>query len=130
MGIKWEHRYEHLDHLPEYVLFSLARNEAAPVEFRRTALEIMVSKGFKSAENPIFRGLGLDFEVIEVPEIVPVQEESGPLKASVTTETLYGNKIIDNKESFLTVDTFNDPPYLGEDYVNRDFQKVETDDAN
>ena len=151
MSIKWEDRYEQLGHLPEFALYSLATNEAASLKYRRTALEIMVQKGYKSAENPIFRGLGLEFEHIEVPEpfveagltaeypeitdrvsnvegdLLPsfngnLPYGTGSLKASVTTATMFGQPdVIENWH--IAVEEDVNPSKIDE---TQDFQKMDT----
>jgi len=45
-------RYAHLAELPESILLDLARNEACPLEYRLTAVEIMRSKGFSKVNHP------------------------------------------------------------------------------
>lgn len=45
-------RYEHLQFLTESVLLDLARNDACPLEYRLTAVEIMRSKGFSKVNHP------------------------------------------------------------------------------
>ena len=45
-------RYDHLQELPESILLDLARNEACPLEYRLTAVEIMRSKSFPKVNHP------------------------------------------------------------------------------
>lgn len=115
----WNDRYDHLKYLPESILFDLARNDAAPPEYRLTAVEIMLKKGFKRANHP---ELARFVEIIEQEKeefkasIPPVEHESeveidhkqdsepsksdtpveirevntGAPSASVTTATMFG----------------------------------------
>lgn len=107
-------RFEHLLHLPEHVLFDqIARNDAAPMEYRLTAVEIMVKKGYKKANHPDlarFREV-LDAEKEEFGErkIPNLENEnevlepiSGPPAASVTTATMFGSPKVDfqNPQTF------------------------------
>jgi len=68
----WNDRYDHLKYLPESILFDLARNDAAPAEYRLTAVEIMLKKGFKKAKHP---------ELARFVEII--EEENEDLKVAV-----------------------------------------------
>lgn len=43
---------DNLKHLPEDILFDLARNESAPIENRKAAVSIMLRYGFKKALRP------------------------------------------------------------------------------
>jgi hypothetical protein len=45
-------RYEHLQFLTESILLDLARNEACPLEYRLSVVEIMRQKGFKKVNHP------------------------------------------------------------------------------
>jgi hypothetical protein len=115
MGIKWEDRYEQLGHLEESQLLHLARNEAASVEYRYTAVEIMLKKGFQAVNHPDLVGLKAQIsdksEPVEVEhesEIAPVGEESGPLKASVTTETLFSDNNVQKMDDFTPANEAQD----------------------
>lgn len=68
----WDDRYAHLNHLPEHILFDLARNDAAPSEYRLTAVEIMLKKGFKKAKHP---------ELARFAEII--EQENEDFKAAI-----------------------------------------------
>lgn len=87
MPIKWEDRYDHLNHLPESQLFDLARNESADVEFRQCAVEIMRKKGYTKSNHPEIAHLSDEpFVQLELP-FDTIQD---PMTCGVTTETMFG----------------------------------------
>lgn len=86
-----------IKHLPGHILLDLARNEAAPRNMRKAAVELLVANKYPQANHPEVRLFLLEIEDenrarAEVQDIVETaaetQIESGPFKASVTTETL------------------------------------------
>jgi hypothetical protein len=112
MPIKWEDRYEQFDSLGESQLLHLARNESASVAFRAMAVEIMLKKGYSSVNHPELAGFLAELspkivieELEHEPEldlgtepITPIsthfEPESGPFKASVTTESLQKPEVV------------------------------------
>lgn len=95
MGFKWEHRFELFDSLGETQLFHLARNEAAPVENRLFAVEMLLKKGYQSAKHVDLRGLVVEVEKANgpiegpiTPESTAIEADFGAPSASVTTKTL------------------------------------------
>jgi hypothetical protein len=119
MGIKWEDRFEQLGHLEESQLLHLARNEAASVEYRLTAVEIMLKKGHNSVNHPdlvsLKRQITDKSEPIEVEhesEIAHVEtseeDNSGPFKASVTTETLFSDDNVQKIDEFTPANEAQD----------------------
>jgi hypothetical protein len=90
-GIRWEDRYDNFKDFPEHVLFSLARNESCPLEYRRFVHSLMVEKGYKSAEHPIFRELGYEVVETETEPVIAEEPSAGPLKAGFTTANFFGH---------------------------------------
>ena len=102
----FEQREAHLGHLPEQILFDLARNEAAPREWRKAAVEIMLDKNFVKVNHPELawfvseiqqaRSARQDVEaVVETAIEAPLPEANTP-SASVTTATLQQPEIVRN----------------------------------
>jgi hypothetical protein len=113
-------RFDHLFQLPESILLDLARNEACPLEYRLTAVEIMRSKGFSKVNHPDLAQLLAHIEEEEdqfgaskkahfgskntIPEsktdpispiLVEKAKESSPPSASVTTTTMFARPEIE-----------------------------------
>ena len=92
----WDDHNRHLQHLPDQVLFSVARNDCADRGYRRHAVEILVTRKSHYAKNPELADLVAELE-IELDGIEfehPVQRGPGPLVASVTTDTLQANDVV------------------------------------
>lgn len=98
MATKSEDRYEQLGHLGDDQLLHIARNESAIHDYRVTAVEILKQRNSPKAnhpEVPVVDGFP-EVGVYPLPEVAHESEiESGPLKASVTTETMFGVQKMD-----------------------------------
>lgn len=105
MGFKWEHRFDLFDGLGETQLLHLARNEAAPVENRLLAVEIMLKKGYQSVKHVDLRDLVAQLDHLKIDPITPVLTQETPNlgapSASVTTLTMSEDPVfvhfLDNK---------------------------------
>lgn len=102
----YEQRHEQFGHLPGHILYSLAANESAEWRFRKAAVELLLELKSDLANKPELAVLLAEVKTDryakdEVTDIVETaiesslddhksaeNEESGPHKASVTTETL------------------------------------------
>jgi hypothetical protein len=85
----WDDRFEHLQHLPPFVLLNLARNESATRDYRRFAVELLVNKKSELVKHPDVAPFLLELKV----ELAGIEFEQpdhggGALIASITTETL------------------------------------------
>ena len=82
-------RCDHLGHLPSYILRDLARNDAAPREWRKAAIELMLDKGYKEVNHPDLLGLLVEVQhQREAKEEVQAIVESaieGPLEDHAVT---------------------------------------------
>src|SRR5690242_4549031 len=99
----FDQRNEQLGHLPAQILLALARNEAATREWRKAAVQMMMDKNF-DVSHPDLSLLVLEIKAEqdakqEVQAIVeaaaetdmdaePGEPESGPFKASFTTDSM------------------------------------------
>lgn len=93
----FEQRYEHIGHLPGPILRDIARNESAPREWRKAAIELMLDKGCPEANHPDFLSLLLEVKsqreakdevqsIVESAIEAPLDDAPGPFKASFTTK--------------------------------------------
>ena len=81
---------------PDSVLRDLARNECAPHDQRKLAVEILVNRGSTYARNadllPFVAELAVELDGIELDHPAPPPEDTpGPLRASVTTKTMFAD---------------------------------------
>jgi hypothetical protein len=95
---------EQISHLPGEVLFSLARNESASLDFRKAAIQLMLEKDCRQVNAPelallvseVKRGQDAKLEVEAIVESAIEQEIPGPFRASVTTKTMQQPDFIRN----------------------------------
>lgn len=86
----WDDRNAHLIPLPDHILFDVARNDAADRSYRRHAVEILVNRKSPRVKHRDLADLVAELEI----ELDGIEFEygkpsgSGPLVASVTTETM------------------------------------------
>jgi hypothetical protein len=146
IGINFGDRERNFGHLPEQHLFHIAVNESAIYEYRLYAVEVMLAKGYKSADKPELAALRAvvlkdkgSSEAIEaakrnaaearlqrMDEAVAEghalndhsQAEYGALRASVTTATL-SQEPIDDRTDFPPVQKM-DEPSVAQDSVAQD----------
>jgi hypothetical protein len=106
----YDQREAHLGHLPGFILRDIARNDAAPREWRKAAVEIMLEKGCAEVSHPelaeLLREVKAHHEAkSEVQSIVesaiesPLddhvsQKQAGPFSAGFTTQSLYQDTIV------------------------------------
>ena len=84
----------HLKHFTPEILRDLARNDAADRDYRRAAVEILVTRKHPYAKHGDLREFVEELEV-ELDGIVfdhPAPSGLGPLTDGVTTQTLYGTE--------------------------------------
>jgi len=60
------HKEANLNHLPCHTLFDLARNESAPIEWRKAATELLIDKHCLQASHPELRELVKEIRVERV----------------------------------------------------------------
>jgi len=101
LGFKWEDRYEQFDGLGETQLLHLARNEAAPVENRLFAAELMLKRGYQSVKHVDLSGLVAQLDHLKIDPITPNSTQEAPNfgapSASVTTISLSEEPVIVQK---------------------------------
>jgi hypothetical protein len=92
----WNDHNAHLKDLPDYVLFDVARNEAAQRPYRRRAVEILVNRKSPRVKHPDLRELvrELEIELDGIQFEYPAPQGPGPLVASVTTDTLNAEEVV------------------------------------
>ncbi len=111
----FEQRDAHLGHLPGPILRDIARNDAAPREWRKAAIELMLEKNFPEVNHPDLRGLLQEVKSEreakdEVQSIVESAIEgpldqvfrssgsenvpTGPFQASFTTKSLNQDEVV------------------------------------
>ena len=109
----FDDHYQHLFPLPDSTLRDLARNEAAPRDYRKFATELLWVRKSPYVKHTDLREFvveleaeyeGLDFE-FPAPK---AEEGPGPLTAGVTTTTMFGSDVIDNSPS--ESETLSVPP--------------------
>lgn len=87
----------HLKSFPDSVLRDIARNECAPHDYRKDATEILMVRKSPLADHEDLRLFVIEIrgELEELQFEFPAPEEvkpepPGPLRASVTTATMFG----------------------------------------
>jgi|SRR5580693_654566 hypothetical protein len=102
--LMFDQRDAHLGHLPGEILRDMARNESAPKEWRKAAVQIMLDKKIPYTSHPDIAWLVQEIQAeseardevesivetaiegpIQVHNAVPAQVPTGPFKASFTT---------------------------------------------
>jgi hypothetical protein len=86
----WDDRFEQLQHLPDNILFDMARNESAAHNFRLFAVELLVVRKSPRIKHPDIRGLVEELEIeLDGIEFEHPAPGPGPMVASVTTATMW-----------------------------------------
>ena len=101
--------------LPAEALRDLARNGAAEHVSRMTALDILIKRGHLYANHPDLESLRS--KSTAVPNPAPPKSPdsgSGPLRASVTTQTLFANEEICQPQVYENESEQTDAPNPGE----------------
>jgi hypothetical protein len=87
--------YAHLTQFPDHILRDLGRNDAAPHDYRKQAVELLVVRKSPFAKHEDLRRFVEELNV----ELDGVEFEHPPqtptLRASVTTATMFGGETID-----------------------------------
>lgn len=98
---------ESTNHLPEFVLLALARNESADPAYRKAAVEHLIEKGYiREANHPeltmlvaqVMREREAKDEVQSIVESA-VEAPLESMKASVTTATMYADEVVEAPKS-------------------------------
>lgn len=93
---------KHLAHLPDTVLRDLGRNQAAPRDYRKKAVEFLWSRQSPYVKHTDLQEfvaeLEAEFEGIQFEFPAPEPTGPGPLTAGVTIASLYGSEPIENSE--------------------------------
>jgi hypothetical protein len=86
--------YAHLRSFPDPILRDLARNESAPHDYRKYAVELLVNRKSPFAKHPDLREFVTELEV-ELDGIVFEHPAPGPgpLVASITTATIFSDGV-------------------------------------
>jgi len=123
-------RDAHLGGLPANVLLDLARNEAAPREWRKAAVELLLDKGYRQANHPELTAVVMEIKAeraarVEVEAVVETAVEEdmsggrhvdfggaqgGALTCGVTTKNLMQDDIFPAPPS--AADCFVDPELI------------------
>lgn len=114
----YEQRDVHLGHLPGPILRDIARNDSAPREWRRAAVELMLDKKCPEVNHPDLADLlrevraqhdakdevqsivesAIEGPLDDMPDVVEAHESqrpvTGPFTASFTTHSLYQDDIV------------------------------------
>ena len=87
----------HLKTFPDHILLDIARNGSAQRDYRLFAVEILLARKSEKIKHPEIQDLVHELE-IELDGIVfdHPAPSSGPLVASITTETMFSDGPIDN----------------------------------
>ena len=97
--------YLHLRPLPDATLRDLGRNEAAPRDYRKFAVELLLHRRSPYAKHSDLQQFVAELETemdgiqTEFPAPEPVDPGPGPLTCSVTTKTMFGQDVVDNVPS-------------------------------
>ena len=83
---------------PDHVLRDLGRNDAAPHEYRKQAVEILIARKSPLAKLEDLRQFvhELNVELEDIQFEHPAPSGPGPMTAGVTTATMFGQDVIDN----------------------------------
>lgn len=93
--------YAHLRHLTDSILRDVARNDCAPHDYRKFAVELLLVRKSPYAEHEDLREFvrELEAEMGELQFEYPAPEPGpGPMVASVTTATMFSDGPLPTKE--------------------------------
>lgn len=98
----WNDYDAHLKEFPDQVLFDVARNESAQRPYRRHAVEILVTRKSPRVKHPDLQDLvkELEIELDGIQFEYPAAQGPGPLVASVTTDTMWANDVVEAEVEF------------------------------
>jgi len=89
----FDDHYAHLQHLPDSTLRDLARNDCAPYDYRKFAVELLIVRKSPYSQHEDLRNFvwELEAEMGELQFEYPAPEPSpGPMVAGFTTKNLFG----------------------------------------
>lgn len=114
--------YAHLLTFPDQVLRDLARNESAPYDYRKFAVEQLLKRRSPFAKHTDLVGFVGEIEGeldgIQTEFLAPnPAENSGPLTASVTTKTMFGRDVVDMEALREYAKKSQEPKFTGFDDV-------------
>lgn len=103
----FDQRWDQLKYLPPQILLDLARNEGAPREWRKAAVQLLVDHNFRESHHPDLAIFLLEIEAEQTAkhdvEAVVESANEGPIishvsapSASVTTASLQQSETINN----------------------------------
>lgn len=123
--LMYAQRADHLKDLPPQILFDLARNEAAPRDWRRAALQLLIDHHCPQANHPDLAILAMEIKLVgaepvakhDVQAVVESAMEAelpavGAPSASFTTASLMQDDSINN--IVRNPDALNDDALVGE----------------
>lgn len=103
VGINYEDRARNFGHFPELQLFQMASNDSARLEYRRYAVELLLEKGYKSANKPELAALRA--------EVLKARADAGdpivPEKASDDRENAAAARLLRLDESLADGQVLN-----------------------
>ena len=104
----FEDRGEHLLAFPDSTLRDIARNDCAPHNYRKLAVEILVGRKSPFARHadllPFITELAVELDGIELNHPAP-ESGPGPLTSSVTTVTMFNDGPLDPPNAPLSAAT-------------------------
>ena len=103
VGINYEDRARNFGHFPELQLFQMASNGSTRLEYRRYAVELLLEKGYKSADKPELAALRA--------EVLKARADAGdpivPEKASDDRENAAAARLLRLDESLADGQVLN-----------------------
>lgn len=119
--------YLHLRSLPDATLRDLGRNEAAPRDYRKFAVELLLNRRSPYAKHSDLQQFVTELEAemdgiqTEFPAPEPVDPGPGPLTCSVTTKTMFGGDVVDMDalRKSIIEEPFDDHRFVGFDEVQK-----------
>ena len=117
--------YLHLRSLPDATLRDLGRNEAAPRDYRKFAVELLLNRRSPYAKHSDLQQFVVELEAemdgIQTEFPAPEPVGPGPLTCSVTTKTMFGGDVVDMDALRKSVieEPFDDHRFVGFDEVQK-----------
>src|ERR1700733_10949957 len=101
---------EQIQHLPDHILLSVARNPSSSREFSKAAVKLLVDMKSRHVGHPDLQMLVAEIrreseaqtEVEAIVESAIEQEIPSPMRASVTTATMFQDPIIRNADELAS----------------------------
>lgn len=87
----FDDKYAHLNEFPDHILRDIGRNESAPRDYRKFAVELLIVRKSPLVKHEDLKEFVYELEVeLDGIEFEHKPEGPGPLSASVTTKTMFG----------------------------------------